>query len=126
MRGAGSAERLRRVRGRRLAKGHWRWRTRGSARACALELKEAQDREAERTRKRATWRPEPDTTHAGTTLAKELLGVAGGSETRASRDANNERIFGERERPERARAPNSALAMARECSGKHPHLARPR
>jgi hypothetical protein len=98
VRGAGSGERLRRARGRRLAKSHWRRRARRSARACALELQETQDREAERTRERATRRPEPDTTHADTTLAQELLGMTGVSETRASREADEERILGERER----------------------------
>jgi hypothetical protein len=40
----------------------------------------------------ATRRPEPDTTDAGTTLAQELLEMAGGSETRANREADDERI----------------------------------
>jgi hypothetical protein len=69
----------------------------GVARACALELQEAQNGEADRTQERATQRPEPDTPHAGTTLARKLLGMAGGSETRASRDADDEQILGERE-----------------------------
>jgi hypothetical protein len=50
MRGTGGGERLRRARSLRLAKRDWRRRTRRRARAGALKLQEAQDREAARTR----------------------------------------------------------------------------
>jgi hypothetical protein len=74
----------------------------------ASEPQEAQNGDAERTRERATnRRPEPDCTHAGTTPAQELLGMAGGGETRAGRDMDEEETIGEREKRERPHALNS-------------------
>jgi hypothetical protein len=53
--------------------------------------------EADRTprQERATQRPEPNTTHTGTTLARNLLGIGGGRKARANRDTGDERILGE-------------------------------